>query len=462
MRGIHRNARIGYLVWGGFAVLCLLVGIVAREQERAALTERVGAAERQALEYGDSVLHRALDARAVSAPLTGTSYRELTAVIQDRMLSDPQVARVRLWAPDGTLLYSSAPNERDKIGRLRVNEDPAITAAAGGAVSSRLANAPFTAAGSGERAVPTDLFESFVPLRVPDRTGVLGVAQIDRYYGAMRSAAAVPWWLVRWTCVGLAVLFFALALRSFRRRSPPTLASPATSPAERSTRADDAAARPAETRDEAIAALRAEHQDEIAALRAEYQEEIAALRAEHEEALAALRAEPAVATVAAAERERLAEAERRASEAEDRAYEAERRASRLEVMVTDTRREAQEAIDEALAARGLSSPAAAPLEAQAFELLEARVIAAEDRAADAEQRLAELGFEGPRVSPNGRSAAADAPAERDPAEFEGSEGSRTDDDEPDVTPVFPISAEASDLRARLARSAAIKRRSIEG
>ena len=169
MKGIHRNARIGYLVWGGLAALCLLLFMVAREQEQAALTERVDAAERRALLYGDTVLHHALDARDVSTPLAGTAYRNLQAVVQDRVFDDPLVARVRLWSPDGTLLFSTAANERGKIGRLRVNEDPAITAAAGGAVASRLATVPF-ATPSGGDAAPTDLFETFVPLRVTDRT----------------------------------------------------------------------------------------------------------------------------------------------------------------------------------------------------------------------------------------------------------------------------------------------------
>ncbi|MGZ8618399.1 MAG: hypothetical protein ACXWYE_00690 [Actinomycetota bacterium] len=472
MNGIHRNARIGYLVWGGLAALCIVLFMVTREQERAALTERVDAAERRALLYGDTVLHHALDARDVSTPLAGTAYWNLQAVVQDRVFDDPLVARVRLWSPDGTLLFSTAVSERGKIGRLRVNEDPAITAAAGGAVTSRLATVPF--ATSGGDAASTDLFETFVPLRVTDRTDVLGAVQIDQYFDAVRSAAAGPWRAVQWTCAGLAVLFGALSLRSFRRRSAePVVTAPSSRPAAAPTVRTDTEepARRTGEHEETIAAWRAEHEETTAVLRVEHEETVAALKAELVEADAALTAELATSAVAsaAAESDRLAETERRTAEAEDRAAEAERRATDLEVMLAAARRDAQEAADEALA----PPSTAASLEAQAFELLEARLIAAEDRAADAEHRLAELGFEGPPVRSNGQptpasngpravAAGADAPAERYPAELEASDGDHGDEGEPDGSPVFPISPEASELRARLARSAALKKRSIEG
>ena len=184
-------------------------------------------------------------------------------------------------------------------------------------------------------------------------------------------------------------------------------------------------------------------------------------------------------------------------------------------MLVAAQRAAQDAAEEALTSRSASSGPTASLEAQAIELLEARVIAAEHRAAEAERRLAELGFEGPPNGSNGHVAqpssgqwAAEtepyAPTVDDPMAFGASNGHRSepdapeppagqledqdepdgqledqdepdgqledqddpaeqleDQDEPDGPPVSPISAEASDLRARLARSAARKKRSLE-
>ena len=463
MNGIHRNARIGYLVWGGLAALCLLLFMVAREQERTALTARVVAAERRALLYGDTVLQRTLTARDVATSLAGTTYRHLQAVVQDRVFDDPLVARVRLWSPDGTLLFSTAANERRKIGRLRVAEDPAITAAAGGAVTSRLATVPFARSSTGD-AAQTDLFETFVPLRVTDRTDVLGAVQFDQYFDAVRSAAVGPWRAVQWACAGLAVVFGAVTLRSFRRRSEErVLTVPVSRPPL-----------PPPARTEGRAPRGGELEAASATLKTEHEEAIAALRAEYEEKVDALKAELAATSAATSENERLTVVERRVAEAEDRASDAERSVVDLEAMLAAARREAQEAADEALA----RPSTAASLEAQALELLEARVIAAEDRAADAERRLAELGFEVPSLRSNGHpsppsnghrtdAAGADDPAEYDPAEhgseeLEASDGGHGDEEGPDGTPDFPITPEASELRARLARSAALKKRSIEG
>ena len=322
MNGIHRNARIGYLVWGGLAALCLLLFMVAREQERTALTARVVAAERRALLYGDTVLQRTLTARDVATSLAGTTYRHLQAVVQDRVFDDPLVARVRLWSPDGTLLFSTAANERRKIGRLRVAEDPAITAAAGGAVTSRLATVPFARSSTGD-AAQTDLFETFVPLRVTDRTDVLGAVQFDQYFDAVRSAAVGPWRAVQWACAGLAVVFGAVTLRSFRRRSEErVLTVPVSRPPL-----------PPPARTEGRAPRGGELEAASATLKTEHEEAIAALRAEYEEKVDALKAELAATSAATSENERLTVVERRVAEAEDRASDAERSVVDLEAML---------------------------------------------------------------------------------------------------------------------------------
>jgi hypothetical protein len=423
LNGTHRNARIGSLAWGGLAALCLVLFMLAREQERAVLTEQVTDAERRALLYADTVLYHTLDAPAVSEPITGEAYRFLVDAVEGELLDDPRIARVRLWAPDGTLLFSSAAGERAKIGRLRVNQDPAITAASGGEVTSRIATSRFSTSGAEDRGTETDLFETFLPLRVPDGTGVLGAVQIDQFFDSLRSTAATgSSKTTQWMYVGLAVLFGVLTVLSIRRRHPESDVAPASNTA----RADPAA-------------------------------ELVRRNGELELAVEALRADLTTA------RSALEQAGREAS---------------------DARLEAQTATDGASAARSA-------LDAQAFELLEARLIDAEDRAAEAERRLAELGLEGPPVGSDGHSArppvelamptgglvptsevdlsaelpraeetaeAADEPDE--PAEAPD-EPAEAPDDEPDEglgQLVTPLTAEAAELRARLARTTERRKR----
>ena len=128
------------------------------------------------------------------------------------------------------------------------------------------------------------------------------------------------------------------------------------------------------------------------------------------------------------------------------------------------RRGAEEAAAEALESR--TTPA---LGAQALELLEARVIAAEERATEAERRLAELGHDDAPMATNGNAAVSNghradetrpsrSHQDEEPTRANGHQDAAGEDDD---EPVSPLSAEANDLRARLARSAASKKRPAE-
>src|SRR6185503_5941194 len=68
-------------------------------------------------------------------PLEGSRRESLFAEVQAYVLTDPTVARVRLWSPDGTLLFST--DGADKPGEQ--STDPTIATAVGGSVQSRLA-----------------------------------------------------------------------------------------------------------------------------------------------------------------------------------------------------------------------------------------------------------------------------------------------------------------------------------
>ena len=251
---IHRDTRIGRFVWSGLAVLSLVLFMVARQQEQAALADQVDEAQRRSLLYANTVLYNALRAPTVSTPLTGATYRDLYTDIQGQMFTDTRVARVRLWAPDGTLLFST--DERDKIGELRVNEDPAITAASEGTVSSRLTTAPFTKATTGDPGTQTDLFQTFVPLRVPDRIAVLGAVQIDQFYDSLVTAATGPWKTAQRIFLALTLLFTVLAIVSFRRR-PATAAAPVEGSGFATTASDSGTAELEQRHREALAELTA-------------------------------------------------------------------------------------------------------------------------------------------------------------------------------------------------------------
>ena len=466
MSVMHRKSRVGRFVWSGLAVLSLLLFMVARQQEQTALTKQVDEAQRRALLYANTVLYNALRAPTVSTPLTGATYRDLFTDIQGQMFTDTRVARVRLWATDGTLLFST--DERDKIGELRVDQDPSIVAAAGGEVSSRLTTAPFTKATTGDPGTQTELFQTFVPLRVPDRIAVLGAVQIDQFYDSLRIAAAGPWKTAQAIFLALTVLFAVLAVLSFRRR-PATSGAPGL--------VDDATDKAASARTAAAyAALEQRHEESLARLASseadasataaelssraddlgsrnqELERTVEHLNAELASAASAVQDTGSAAAASAAEARAASE---RADEAERPAAEIAQRMQDLELRLSAAQREAEEAAEEALASRTAPS-----LGAQALELLELRVIAAEERATEAERRLEELGHgeipghaDRHAEATNGHHAEA---TNGHHAADDGEDSAVTEGSEED--PISPISAEANDLRARLTRSAARKKR----
>ncbi len=271
-------------------------------------------------------------------------------------------------------------------------------------MSSLLATAP----APGDLGAETDLLETFLPLRIADRPDVLGAVQIDQYYAAVRSTAATEASkTAQWTYLGLAGLFGVLTALSFRSRP-----SEADAGWTRTSAPTDAATAELTSRNEELTRRNEELTSQLEELTSRNER----LGSEGE----ALRVELAAAAIA------VENAERTAADAGE---------------------------EEA---------------ARALEVLEARVIAAEDRAAEAERRLAELGFEGPPVGSNGHSMpVGPGYATLDPnggptAEADVSDGDADDGlDEVDTRLFSPVSAEAAELRARLARNAARRKRSAD-
>ncbi|MEO8476746.1 MAG: hypothetical protein ABI572_06805 [Actinomycetota bacterium] len=440
MNVIHRRSRIGRFAWSGLVVLALLLLVVARQQEQAALTRQIDEAQRRAVLYANTVLYNALRAPTVATPLTGATYRDLFTDIQGQIFTDTRVARVRLWSSDGVLLFST--DDRDKIGELRVDADPAIMAADGGEVSSRLTTAPFTKATTGDPGTLTELFQTFVPLRVPDRVAVLGSVQIDQFYAALRSDAAGPWKTAQAIFGAMALIAVLLAAWSFRRRP---VSEPA--PASGSTNARELE--------------HAAHAEEITRRNGELEHALEALHAEVAATNAATVA--ASSAAAAAEREaaggRAAETQRKLSEASVRLEDSDRRAAQAELRMREvgaelaaSQRATEDAMAEAAASRNASTA-----DAQALVRLEARVVAAEARAAEAERRLAEL--RQPDASANGNGHLRDGSNGHHEEEPPAAESDREPHEMDDLP--LPISAEANELRARLTRSAARKKHAAE-
>jgi hypothetical protein len=197
----------------------LALAIVQRDR---ALQKEYDDAQRRAELYAATVFRNSLGPGDVATPLEGSRRESLFAEVQAYVLTDPTVARVRLWSPDGTLLFST--DGEDKPGDR--SQDPSIASAAGGSVLSRLAAEPLSPppAVGGDRET-TPLFQTFTPLRVRGSANVVGAVEVEQSAAALEERADDPWWLIQAGASGAAVLLALLALiwiaRGMRRPAAP-------------------------------------------------------------------------------------------------------------------------------------------------------------------------------------------------------------------------------------------------
>ncbi len=214
----------------------LAMSIVQRDR---ALEQQYEDGQERAELYAATVFRTALDPGDVATPLEGDRRDSLFAEVQAFVLTDPTVARVRLWAPDGTLLFSTDPAENPGD----TSEDLAIRSASGGSVQSRLALellSPPPAEDATPRATP--LFQTFAPLRIRGSADVVGAVEVEQFAAALEERADEPWWIVQAGASGVTVLLALLALisvaRGLRRPAAPARSRAKEDPPARQARPD--------------------------------------------------------------------------------------------------------------------------------------------------------------------------------------------------------------------------------
>ncbi len=398
-------------IWGGATAGFVVLGLLAIVGGRAALSTQERNAEELAVGYTDTVLFEALDADLLGDEIRGRNYRDLIIQVQGGIMTDEGVARVRIWALDGTLLFSTESLEQIGVAKA-VNSEP-IEAAAQGEVTSVVSDAT-VAAKSGLSGTTQRLFQTYAPIRVRERTAILGVAEIDRTYASMTAAAERPWRAVQ-IAIGAAALLCAVLLVLSLRRPTSTLGSRiGVAPPPQDV--------PAEPLPADRNALR---------LRNELERE----RQTNRKLQAELEAGASVGASVAP--------------GHDAAVQAEAEAARLAA--------AESALSEAGAhtaelERALADARAQAVPPEALASLEERVVAAEVRAREAELRLREL-MTAPPSTPEPVTEPEPTPQPR---------WSREPEPEPEARPAADAvpdepASQPMDLRSRLARTAARKK-----
>ncbi len=213
------SGKASRLVWGGVGVLLLLVLGASFLMMGRARDDAEADAQLRAEQFAVSVITPELTPELVSKDILGPDYRALLATVQEGMAAEPNVVRVRIWKPDGDLIFSTAA--RDDIEEFNAVNDPQIAAAADGQTVSIVAEAD-AAPPAGLEGSDEKLFVTYVPLQFTNDADPSGVIEVDQGYAAIDEEANKLWRPVQIGVAAALILLavlFAFSQRSSRSRS---------------------------------------------------------------------------------------------------------------------------------------------------------------------------------------------------------------------------------------------------
>jgi signal transduction histidine kinase len=141
-----------------FAAVGLALSVVVSQQLKG---RQEAAATYHAVFVSDSVLRYIVQPSDVSAPLDtrGDRYRELLGLIRQRVLRPP-VVRVKIWSPDGTVVFSDEPR---LVGREFDDEVGELAEVLDGQISAEVSDLE-DEENVFERARFSKLYATYVPL----------------------------------------------------------------------------------------------------------------------------------------------------------------------------------------------------------------------------------------------------------------------------------------------------------
>ncbi|MGH2671418.1 MAG: hypothetical protein ACRDHC_00415 [Actinomycetota bacterium] len=222
-------------LWGGLAFVVLILLGLSLIASAPALEKAEADARQRAERVAADVLLEEVTPRSVSGEIVGSERRNLLEVTRARILDD-RIARVRIWSPDGALIFSSASRDPE----TRIPEDHLqFSQAAGGVPASVVVEAT---------ATTPPLLQTFVPLRASGGGAPFAVAEIDQRHDAIRAHANGFWrpvQLVLLVALGAFAVLFALSFVLDRSPRPAVEILPAGDASKR-VRTDAAATTTAE------------------------------------------------------------------------------------------------------------------------------------------------------------------------------------------------------------------------
>jgi hypothetical protein len=204
-----QRVKVMRAVFGGLALLCLAGWLFVRSAGSTAEREARAAAEARTGVYATSTVARVTTVDGARLVIEPKSFAE---AVQREVSSDATVARVRVWDSSGALAASTDPEDRAGKG---IHAGDGLRAALRGETGSTDTQATFTPLGGGSASTQT-LTQTFVPLSLRAGAKPVGAVEVD----FLRSALVSPWWgalsiaLVAAAAIfGVFVVFMARAAR---------------------------------------------------------------------------------------------------------------------------------------------------------------------------------------------------------------------------------------------------------
>jgi hypothetical protein len=200
--------------WPLFAVLVVVCGALfagASFMQQSALTSKVNSQETKASAIVRQTVAPAVKGASLAKPLPAATAGKLGSQLRNGVLAGGVIVRVRIFAQDGTLLFST--DAADDPG-LKPGDADAIRSAAGGAATS---NAGVDRVSIGTRPTSIELLHTYVRLQGP-RGKPGGAVSVDQRYAPLVTASQQPWHLVQLGLAAAAVVFLVITLLLLSRR----------------------------------------------------------------------------------------------------------------------------------------------------------------------------------------------------------------------------------------------------
>ncbi|MEP7059202.1 MAG: PAS domain-containing protein [Actinomycetota bacterium] len=179
---LARRSLVGRFAVGSLAVFLLTAGVVSAVMIRDVRRGAEAQATFHAHFTTDAVVASLLTPADLAAPIRGARYQELRSIIEDRIFTDGDVLRIKVWNADGTVLFSDEPA---LVGRSFPGEVGELRDVMAGRPDSQVTDlsAPENVL---ERPLADKLFSTYVPLSLEPGGPSVGVVEIYQDYSSIQ------------------------------------------------------------------------------------------------------------------------------------------------------------------------------------------------------------------------------------------------------------------------------------